>query len=122
MFEIEVTKKFQAAHALYDYKGQDEAEHIEQWTVKVRAEANELDQAGCVLDFHEVDEVLNKILQPVIDKSFNQLEVFKTISPSAENIAKFLFGELAKHFDSSRVKISKVFAFESDTHSASYFE
>lgn len=43
-------------------------------------------------------------------------------SPSSENIARYLFQELAKKFNSDNISLTEVTVWESDFASASYYE
>ena len=122
MFSVEVKRSFRAHHGLYNYKGEDEALHLEEWILKIEASANKLDEAGCCIDFHEVDNVVDKLIKPIEEKSFNELQYFKTVSPSAENIAQYFFYELNKKLSDERVTITKVTACEDENHCASFQE
>ncbi|PIR25719.1 MAG: 6-carboxytetrahydropterin synthase QueD [Deltaproteobacteria bacterium CG_4_10_14_0_2_um_filter_43_8] len=121
-FSVEVTKHFTASHGLYNYLGKDEDLHAEQWCLKVEVRSDELDEAGCCVDFHALEKTLDELLSPIIGKSFNELLFFKTLSPSAENIAYYFHTELSKIYNSNRLHVYKVTAYEDEYHAASYWE
>jgi 6-pyruvoyltetrahydropterin/6-carboxytetrahydropterin synthase len=49
-----------------------------------------------------------------------QINFFKDISPSSENIAKFIFEELDKKLKNSSAEVFEVSAWESSTSCATY--
>jgi 6-pyruvoyltetrahydropterin/6-carboxytetrahydropterin synthase len=56
-----------------------------------------------------------------LDHQFlNELEYFKDINPSSENIARYIYDMLKKEWKHPDVRISKVTAWESDTACATY--
>ena len=55
-------------------------------------------------------------------KYLNELPPFNVLSPSSENIARYLYGELTKFFGSDKVKVEMVTVWESDFAAASYYE
>jgi 6-pyruvoyltetrahydropterin/6-carboxytetrahydropterin synthase len=55
----------------------------------------------------------------------NDIEPFKTLNPSAENLAKYFFDETnsrLKSATSGRVSVKVVTIWETDTTTATYFE
>jgi len=120
MFQLEVTKRFYASHGLYDFRGEDELIHEHHWKVVVFAKAETLDISGCAIDFHEVDHLLNKVLSRFQGACFNDHAPFDVLSPSAENIAKYLHEELNLSLKSNLAAIFRVMVCEDEEHCASY--
>jgi 6-pyruvoyltetrahydropterin/6-carboxytetrahydropterin synthase len=52
----------------------------------------------------------------------NELPAFQEDNPTSENIAKYLYRELAKRIDSDNVKVSKVKVSETPNAGAFYWE
>lgn len=88
-FQIRVTRSFAAGHALRLPDGSLEPLHTHGWPVTVVVEADVLDAADCVMDFHELDHQLAAIFAPWQGKSLNDCEPFRSgVNPSAERVAE----------------------------------
>ncbi len=122
MFEIVVRRKFRAGHALHAYRDQDESVHVHDWLIEVKLNSDHLDQSGCAVDFLKVDELLDEVLVPFQEKSLNQVEYFKTISPSAENFAKYLYNNLKDALVLKGVDLMSVNVWEDELHGVIYTE
>ena len=86
-FQIRTTRAFSAAHALNLYDGSLEPIHGHNWKVEVTVESKELDCIGVVMDFHELERLLDAIIHPMHNRHLNQVPPFVTLNPSAENVA-----------------------------------
>jgi 6-pyruvoyltetrahydropterin/6-carboxytetrahydropterin synthase len=109
---LKVRDKFSAAHYLREYKGKCEKVHGHTFQVEVEIAVGELDRTGIGFDFTEVKKVLAATLP---DHALLN-EVFP-FNPSAENIARHLYGELKKTYP-----VKSVTVWESEDASASYAE
>lgn len=119
-FKISVTDSFSAAHNLRGYKGKCEELHGHNFKVKVVLTSSELDKLGMVSDFHEVKEVLKKVLSKLDHTYLNNLEFFKENNPTSENIARFIFEKFKSEL--SNQKLLEVIVWETETNEASYQE
>ena len=84
-----------------------------------------LDQAGLLLDFKELKDVLRPVMNYLDHEMINELKPFDTINPSAENLAKYFFEETNSHLTEStkgRVRVKDVTIWETDTTTARYSE
>ena len=122
MFRLTITTSFASAHNLINYQGECENLHGHNWKVEVSIEASELDHAGLAIDFKILKAETNKLLKSLDHKYLNEIPPFNDLSPSSENIAKFLFYELRKRLDTDNIKVSEITVWESDFASASYYE
>jgi 6-pyruvoyltetrahydropterin/6-carboxytetrahydropterin synthase len=86
-YQISVTRYFSAAHALRLYDGSLEPVHGHNWRVTVTVESPRLDAIGVVMDFHELERLVDNIIGPMHNRHLNELETFATLNPSAENVA-----------------------------------
>ena len=66
----------------------------------------------------KVKEVLNCLDY----KNINEVPPFDSKNPSAENIARWLFGELASQINSDNARLKRVDVKEFDDCGAAYFE
>ena len=86
-FEICVTREFSAAHQLRLYNGSMEPVHGHNWRVRVTVSADKLDSIGVVMDFHELERLVDEIIKPMHNAHLNDLPSFSKLNPSAENVA-----------------------------------
>ncbi len=110
---VRVRKEFQAAHFLTDYHGKPEPLHGHTWEVEVFIRADKLDKGGMGYDFIEIDNFLNEILPNY--KCMNDIYDF---SPSAENVAKYLYDKIKEKYPS----LQKVVVWETKHGGAEYYE
>jgi len=109
---LKVRDKFSAAHFLREYQGKCEKVHGHTFQVEVAITVRELDRTGLGYDFTEIKKTLAAALP---DHAFlNEAYAF---NPSAENLARHLFGELKKSYP-----VRSVTVWESDDASATYSE
>lgn len=113
---------FAAAHCLKHYQGDCENLHGHNWKVEVAVIARELDKAGLGIDFKILKAETKSFLKTLDHKYLNELAPFQDISPSSENIARYLYGELSRKFSNENIKVDMVTVWESDFAGASYYE
>ena len=91
MFFIEVQSEFCAAHALRLHGGTLEATHGHNFQVTVRLTCQKLDGMQTVVDFHDVENLLEQVLGPWENQNLNLQEPFRSrINPSAERLAELI--------------------------------
>src|SRR5690348_16597821 len=86
-FEITTTRTFSAAHQLRLYDGSREPLHGHNWRVRVTVGAGRLDAIGVVMDFHELERLLDAVLAPLHNRHLNDTPAFASMNPSAEHVA-----------------------------------
>ena len=117
-FEISTTRGFSAAHALRLYDGSVEPVHGHNWRVKVTVSAAKLDAIGVVMDFHELERLIDVIITPLHNRHLNEVEPFvRELNPSAENVAVHVGRSLRLR---DGVRLTSVEVWETDTNSAVY--
>ena len=121
MFEISVEKTIAAAHRLFDYDGPCEALHGHNYRVQVFYGGTELDRYGMLADFTDVKRVFHAVLDTLDHTYLNDLPPFRDVSPSAENIAAYIYHEL-KRSPFPRAKLLRVEVWETPTQRAVYHE
>lgn len=120
MFEIRVKHKFTARHALTNYNGATEESHSHEWLCEAFIRSENLDEAGCAVDFIKVDEALSEVTSKIEGSDINAHLFFKEKSPSAENVAFFIFRELESKIDTRSAKLVRVTISEDPDHAASF--
>jgi 6-pyruvoyltetrahydropterin/6-carboxytetrahydropterin synthase len=122
MFRLTVHTSFAAAHCLTHYQGDCENLHGHNWKVEVSVTAKELDKAGLGIDFKLLKRETIALLKGLDHKYLNELPPFKDLSPSSENIARYLYGELSRILNNGNISVAQVTVWESDFACASYYE
>ena len=117
-FEITARREFAAAHQLRLYDGQLEPLHGHNWVVVVTVTAEKLDSIGVVMDFHELDRLLEAIIKPLHNTHLNDVEPFKSsLNPSTENVAFHVGRSLGLP---DNVRLVSVEVWETAANSATY--
>lgn len=116
-FEITTLREFSAAHQLRLYDGGLEPLHGHNWRVRVTVAAERLDAIGVVMDFHELERLVDTVLAPCRDRHLNDLPAFFRLNPSAENVALHIAQSLALP---AGVKLRQVEVWETAGNSAVY--
>lgn len=122
MFRLTIRTSFAAAHNLIHYQGDCENLHGHNWKVEVTVTATELDNSGLAIDFKKLKRETNEVLQALDHKYLNEIDPFTSLSPSSENIARFLYQRLSDRLNDGNVKVESVTVWESDNAGASYCE
>ena len=122
MYELKIISLFAAAHRLRGSKGECENLHGHNWKIEVYVSGDKLDKNGLLIDFKIIKESTKKVLAEMDHSFLNELDAFKTVNPSSENIARHIFKSLSREHNNKDVKVVKVIAWESDSACASYTE
>lgn len=119
MFELSIKGDIASAHFLRGYPGKCKDMHGHTWKVEVFLTAQELNELGMVEDFAVLKRKFKEYLAELDHKCLNDIEYFKTVNPTAENIAKYIyegFAPVVAPLDLTRVQV-----WESDMASAIYY-
>jgi len=122
VYEISVALHFSAAHYLPEYDGDCRSIHGHNWSVKATAYAETVDSTGLALDFRVLKAALAGILETLDHKNLNDVAEFGSMSPTAENISRWIFENLARKIDRPGVRLGKVAVGESPGYEAVYRE
>jgi 6-pyruvoyltetrahydropterin/6-carboxytetrahydropterin synthase len=122
MYELKIISQFAAAHQLREFHGKCEQLHGHNWKVEVYVTGDQLGKDGLLIDFRMVKKATEKVLNELDHKFLNELEPFRPINPSSENIARYVYESLDQELTNGNVKVSKVTAWESDSACATYME
>jgi len=120
MYHLKIISNFAAAHNLLNYQGDCENLHGHNWKIEVMVATKELDTAGLGIDFKILKRNTNAILDRLDHKYLNDLDFFKSLSPSSENISRYIFESLEAELKVPGVEIEGVTVWESDNACATY--
>ncbi len=117
-FDITTTREFSAAHQLRLYDGSLEPVHGHNWRVKVTVTADQLDSIGVVMDFHELERLLDGIVTPWHNTHLNEQPPFNAgVNPTTENVAMHIGQTLRLP---AQVRVTSVEVWETSNCSAIY--
>ena len=125
MFELTVEREFASGHYLRNYKGKCENPHGHNYKVRVTLVGRELDQAGLLLDFTLLKQVMRPVIERLDHCMLNEIEPFIELNPSAENIARFFHDETSRQvaeMTAGRVRVKDCTIWETDSTTATYYE
>ena len=95
MYTITVTTNFRAGHQL-KFASATEPYHTHDWRVEVAIGGEKLDDNGLLFDFNKLKKILEDIVRRFDGRKLEDLECFKNINTSAENIAEYIYNNVKK--------------------------
>ena len=122
MFQVSVEETFSSGHALRGYRGKCENVHGHNYRVRVTLEGPQLDSIGLLVDFTRLKQVMREIIVVLDHQFINDLEAFRTVNPSAENLAKYFYDEVDRKLTGlpAGARITDTIVWETDTSRAQY--
>lgn len=122
MFELRVKLDFPAAHHLPGYPGDCARPHGHNWGLEVFARSRKLDSIGMAVDFRALKGATRELVAGWDHQDLNSLPDFKTLAPSAEQIAKLAYERLSAVMDGLEIWIDRVVVWENERCWASYWD
>ena len=120
MYHLKIISNFAAAHNLLNYQGDCENLHGHNWKIEVTVATRDLDSAGLGVDFKILKRHTNAILDRLDHKYLNDIDFFRELSPSSENISRYIFEALEVELKVPGIEIESVTVWESDDACATY--
>ncbi len=122
-WRLTVSEDFSASHQLRHYEGKCERMHGHNFGVTVEVEGDVLSQdTELLMDFKVLRGHLKAALEALDHRHLNEVACFAERNPSSENIARFLYQDLAARLAGSGVDMASVTVSEKPGQSATYFE
>ena len=95
MYEVSVQRVFSAAHALQLPDKTFEPLHGHDWQISVTVVSDRLDRMQTVMDFHQLERMVDRVIEPWRDGNLNELPPFcvnekLVVNPSAERVAEMI--------------------------------
>ncbi|TEU20507.1 MAG: 6-carboxytetrahydropterin synthase QueD [Gammaproteobacteria bacterium] len=122
MFVLKIVTDFASAHSLRDYPGDCSRLHGHNWQVEVSVESEVLDDLGIVIDFREIKKQTKAVVKRLDHQYLNEIPPFDELNPTAENIAKYFYDEVAKLINTLDVRVCEVIIWETPRASVAYSE
>jgi 6-pyruvoyltetrahydropterin/6-carboxytetrahydropterin synthase len=122
LYTLKIEVDFSAAHKLYDYVGPCERLHGHNYTLEVEIRTQTLDRQGMVIDSATIKQYVKQIVARIDHYYLNELEPFTTVSPTAENIAQWLYQQLETALNAVNVPLHAITLWETDRFCVRYEE
>ena len=122
MFELKIVTDFASAHSLRDYPGDCARLHGHNWQVEVSVCSQVLDESGIAIDFREIKKKTKLVVKRLDHQYLNEIKPFDVLNPTAENIAKYFFDEIALLITNKDVKVKEVMIWETPRSAVTYSE
>ena len=94
MFTISVETHFRASHQLARAGGSKERPHRHQWSVTAHVSSETLDNRGVIMDFQQLKAMVDDVVAELDNTALGKIEYFRGNTPSAENVAKYIYEKL----------------------------
>jgi len=119
---LKVVTDFAAAHTLKGYPGDCAKMHGHNWKVEVEVLATALDEVGIGMDFKTIRKHTKELCDYLDHEYLNELEPFREINPTAENIAAYIYKELGKTLNTETTSVAAVTIWETERACVRYTE
>ncbi len=121
-YTLKVVSDFAAAHRLVDYPGECNRLHGHNWKLEVEVTATGLDSVGMAIDFKTIKAAARSVTDQLDHYHLNELAMFKSTNPTAENIAAYIYRELSGILNTDTLRVRAVTLWETDRASVHYTE
>jgi len=121
-YTLKVVTDFAASHALRNYEGACQRIHGHNWKVEVEVLATRLDDVGMGIDFKVIKRATNDVLDKLDHYHLNDIPPFDEINPTAENIAAYIFKNVAEIINQEHINVSAVTVWETERACVRYSE
>ena len=120
MYEVTIRKSFSAAHILKEIGGKCEEMHGHNFIVEVTVAGPSLNSEDLLIDFRVLKGWTNEVLEEMDHKYLNDVECFKEMNPSSEQVARHIYNRLAQKAASLKLALTRVTVWESENARVSY--
>ncbi len=121
-YQLKVVTDFASAHTLRDYPGACSRMHGHNWKVELEAVATQLDDIGMGVDFKVMKQAAREVSAELDHQYLNELEPFKEINPTAENIAAYMYKQISVRINSETIKVTALTLWETERACVRYSE
>ena len=122
MYVLKIVTDFASAHSLRDYPGDCARLHGHNWQVEVSVCSQVLDDSGIAIDFREIKKQTKLVVKRLDHQYLNEIKPFDVLNPTAENIAKYFFDEIALLITNKDIKVKEVMIWETPRSAVTYSE
>jgi 6-pyruvoyltetrahydropterin/6-carboxytetrahydropterin synthase len=120
MYEITIKRSFSAAHSLKEIGGKCEKLHGHNFTVEVSVATERLNSEGLVVDFRVLKDWTDQTIKEFDHKYLNEISIFHGSNPSSENIANYIYNQIARKATIPGLSVTRVTVWESESAKVTY--
>lgn len=95
MYEISAKFSISSAHFLREYEGKCQNLHGHNWKITVRVGGEKLKSNGMLVDFGDLKKLMKTVEEELDHKCLNDVGIFKSKNPTAENIAEYIYSRMS---------------------------
>ena len=121
-YQLKVVTEFASAHTLRGYPGACSRMPGHNWKVELEAVSTQLDEIGMGVDFKVMKQAANEVGDELDHRYLNDLEPFKEINPTAENIAAYMYEKISARINSDTIKVTALTLWETERACGRYSE
>ena len=121
-YTLKVITDFAAAHSLRNYPGDCSRLHGHNWKIEVEVTATSLDDMGIGVDFKQIRKQTNEVCDRLDHTYLNEISPFHEINHTAENIAAYIYTELAKKLNDDANQVTAITVWETERACVRYSE
>ncbi|WP_018233933.1 6-carboxytetrahydropterin synthase QueD [Thioalkalivibrio thiocyanodenitrificans] len=121
-YTLRVVTDFASAHTLREYPGACSRMHGHNWKVEAEVVATRLDDVGMGLDFRDIKRAAREIAGRLDHRYLNDLDPFRDINPTAENIAAWFYREMVDKLNGPHVRVHSITLWETERACVRYTE
>ena len=121
-YQLKVVTEFASAHTLRGYPGACSRMHGHNWKVELEAAASQLDDIGMGVDFKVMKNAANEVGNELDHRYLNDLEPFKEVNPTAENIAAYMYKQISARINSDSINVTALTIWETERACVRYSE
>ena len=125
MYQAGIRNRFRARHFLRGDFGPESSPHEHDYALEWRLRTESLDENGFAVDIALMEELLQREVDEVRGRTLNELDFFRALQPSVENMARFFHHRLSAALEGRRYAVKRITGaelriWESDSAWASY--
>lgn len=122
LYTLKIRTEIAASHIIEGHSGKCARLHGHNWKIDVEVQVRQLDALGMGMDFADLKTETKAVTEPLDHRHLNDLPGFEGINPTAENVAAYVYREVAARLNSDTVRVACVTIWETDRASVSYTE
>lgn len=122
LYTLKIRTEIAASHIIEGHSGKCARLHGHNWKIDVEVQVRELDRLGMGMDFADLKAETKAVTEPLDHRHLNDMPGFAGINPTAENVAAYVYREVAVRLNTDSIKVSRVTIWETDRASVSYTE
>lgn len=122
IYTLTILTEFSASHILRGHPGPCSRLHGHNWKVEAEVVAESLNDIDLAIDFQDIKAAARAITDRLDHRHLNDLPPFDRVNPTAEQLARYIYGELGRDLSAQEVRVSAVTIWETDRAKVRYSE